>query len=210
METIVKNIARRSFFLTFGLVAALGLGGCAGRQVETSQRALYRDCPRPSWAEQPMCEGGLCAVGIGKSMDYGFARTKAEADARDKLAHTLESDVRGLLEKYVEENRELTVNGGSSGFEFSNQVSQQLASIVLRGSRVQAYYDDCVRDSVYTLMVLEPEALVAQLQDAMAKAAEKTHLFNKAQAREAIDRMNRLIEDRYGDTGSAVAGGGRE
>lgn len=145
----------------------------------------------------PMCEGGICAVGIGKSADYGFARTKAEADGREKLAQTLSSDVRNLFERLMEENRDFAAPDASSGFAFASNTSQQLTAAIISGARPQLYYDDCVNGSVYTLMTLAPEDVTRQMKQAMSQAIRETHAVNRKLKDKAVDRMNALVDERY-------------
>ena len=183
------------------ILAIIAASGCAHRRNQTSDvkgptPSMYTACPRPDWADNPVCEGGLCAVGIGKSADTSFAREKAEADGRNKLAKALEVEVRNLFEQLREENRDYIDEAASSGFEFTSSVTQHLTNTVMTGSIATNYYTDCVKDEQYVLMVLNFEMLNAQLKQAMAQAAEETHVFNRELKDRAIDRMNALIDAR--------------
>lgn len=158
--------------------------------------SMYRDCPRPSWVDNINCEGGLCAIGVGKSQDYGFARDKAEANGLDKLAQALEVEVRHLFEQLKEENRSFVAEDESTGFAFTTSTTQHLTAAVLSGARATGYYNDCVTGDVYALMVLDFDVLQAQLKKAVASAAEETHALNRELKEQAIDRMNAIIDQR--------------
>jgi len=172
--------------------------GCAGKQkTPESTGSNYSQCPKPDWVDAPQCEAGLCAVGIGKSQDYGFARTTAEADGREKLVQMLATDVRNLFERLVEENQALTKTGSSSGFSFDQNTSQQLAAETISGARPLSYYDDCVHGHVAALMVLTPDDVVRQMKRTMAKAIQASHDLHRAKKDAATAKMNALIDERY-------------
>lgn len=194
-----RTLSRSRLSIAFMLALALGSVACAGRNANTPPGTTagdYRACPRPDWADNPSCEGGLCAVGIGKSMDYGFAREKAEADGRAKLAQMLESEVSRLFEQLKLENREFTDAAASAGFDVARSVNRQLTSTTLTGSRPVSYYNDCVRGYEYALMVLDFELLQSSLKGAMKEAAGQIQNLRQDQLNSALSDMDGLLEKR--------------
>ena len=180
-----------------GILGALlvGCGGVKNTPPGTSA-VSYAACARPPWVDNVDCEGKMCAVGVGKSMDYGFAREKAEADGQNKLARMLQVEVRNLFEQLKQENRDFVNTDDTAGFEFTESVTQQLTRATLSGARPVHYYNDCVQGTVYAMVVLEPERVASSLKAAISDAAKRSAALNKALKDKAVDRMNALIDQR--------------
>lgn len=199
---------KQSFVLSVLFYLCLAVGGC-GAHRSTSPGTTpndYRACPRPNWVDSVGCEGGLCAIGVAKSMDYGFAREKAEAAARNQLASALDVEVRNLFEQLKEENRNFIDDAASSGLEFTSSVTQQLTATIMSGSTATNYYSDCVTGDVYALMVLNFDLLESNLKRAVQTAAEQTQTFNRELTRQAVDRMNVIIDQRRDEKFASRAG----
>lgn len=202
MNALSWNIGRAA------LVASLLVGCGSVKNTPPGTSAVsYNACPRPDWVDNVSCEGTLCAVGIGKSMDYGFAREKAEADGQNKLAKMLQVEVRNLFEQLKQENRDFVNPDDTAGFEFTDSVTQQLTRATLSGARPAHYYNDCVQGSVYAMMTLMPERVAANLKAAVNDAAQRSMALNKARKEQAVERMNALIDQREAQDFAAQGAG---
>lgn len=146
------------------LSATLVLAAGCLRSPQALSGPSYLQCPEPSWVKHPRYERGFAAVGFGKSESHDFAVTKAETAARARLAAIVETHVRTLFEKLIEERRPLGEGGQTSGSELASQVLRLMSDTTLYGSRATDYYDDCVRGEVAALVVLDHGSFIRTLE----------------------------------------------
>ena len=122
-------------------------------------------------------------VGYGKGASRQAAQKKAEANARNKLALWLQTDVEAALVAYtqdagIEDEGELE--------EFMEEVSMQTAEASLFGASIESVFVD--RDGgVYVLMSYDIDALAEHLQSRVdSYVRSESVAFAEFNAREAL------------------------
>ena len=106
--------------------------GVSTKLVQDASQDNAKNClvDAPKWFSNP---GSNEAVGTGESRDLAFSRTKAETDARTKLANSINVQVNNVINAVERENatafaREVT------------QVTETVVSELIQGMSIDKYY----------------------------------------------------------------------
>lgn len=155
----------------------------------------------PDWVDNPSLEGGISASGSAKigPAGRGFARTEATAQARDEIARQLGVKVKNMVKSFVQVSG---VGDDQAVDKASSQVSKQVSSQLLNGSKVTKVFTDKKTKEMYVLVVLDPQAL-ANAQAAMKNAVKTSFKNNRAlwqqfQAKRADKDLDKEIEKEFG------------
>jgi hypothetical protein len=186
--------------------AVLGLAifsmACAGGSVqqsggpEPSKRAI---ADIPDWVLNPPKDSPTHSYssGQGESRDMSIAVNAAEADARNKSAQTLQTEMSGLEEKF-----QSSVRGDAGAEEVLNTFRQAVRAVTnqtLTGSRVaqRKVTADPSGTSyrVFVLMELDKGAAKTALMDKVKADANLYARFRASQAFTDLDAEIKKIED---------------
>jgi hypothetical protein len=155
----------------------------------------------PDWIDNPSLEGGISASGSAKVGPAGrnFAKTEASAQARDEIARQLGVKVKNMVKSFVQVSG---VGDDQAVDKASSQVSKQVSSQLLNGSKVTKVFYDRASKELFVLVVLDPAAL-ANAQTAMKKAVKGSFKNNRAlwqqfQAKRADKDLDKEIEKEFG------------
>lgn len=99
-------------------------------------------------------------VGYGKGSNRATSQKRAEADARNKLAMWLETDVQTALVTYTQD---AAIGEESELIEFMEEISRQTAETSLSGAVVESVYVD-EDGGVFVLMSYDINGLARDLQ----------------------------------------------
>ncbi|NOZ86599.1 MAG: hypothetical protein GXP49_10080 [Deltaproteobacteria bacterium] len=197
----MKKLALTVFLVTGS--AAL-IFSCGGNTKSDQPADPYAKCPKPAWVDNPNMEGGLTAVGIGRSHGgKGRARDKAVNAGRTELARILRTKVQAMTDRFFQETEDDMQPDHSTAIDFTRDVSRQLTDATLRGSRVIQYWTDCTTGEEYALVGLDTAAVVAEAKKAARAAAEAKALFIENKANEALEKMDSAIDKAFGTGGGS-------
>jgi hypothetical protein len=135
VSTIIKSV-------TAAMVVSTLLTGCGSepkpkpvKEEKADFRCRQDGVLAPQFTCDPYADGAIVGLGIAKpnaGNDKSFQRTEAMAAARNELAKQLEVKVSNLFKSY----KGVTGSGKAATFDkATSEVSKQLASQTLRGSR---------------------------------------------------------------------------
>ncbi len=99
-------------------------------------------------------------VGYGRGSSRATAQKRAEADARNKIAMWLETDVQTVLITYTQD---AGIGDETEMIEFMEEISRQTAEASLSGAAIKSVYIDR-EGGVYVLMSYDINALAENLQ----------------------------------------------
>lgn len=175
---------------------------CASGQVqqtgvpEPSRRAIQ---DIPDWVINPPKDSPTHSYssGQGESRDMSIAINAAEADARNKAAMTLQTDLKSLEDKF-----QSSVRGDAGGEEVLNTFRQAVRTVTnqtLTGSRVaqrKVTTDPSgVSYRAFILMELDKGAAKQALMDKVKADANLYARFRASQAFTDLDAEIKKIED---------------
>lgn len=175
---------------------------CGGAQVQQSgvpepSRRAIQDIPE--WVINPPKDSPTHAYssGQGESRDMSIATNAAEADARNKAAQSLTTELKSLEDKF-----QSSVRGDAGGEEVLNTFRQAVRTVTnttLNGTRVaqrKVTMDPSgVSYRVYILMELDKGAAKQALMSKVKDDANLYARFRASQAFTDLDAEIKKIED---------------
>jgi hypothetical protein len=179
-----------------GLVAATitGCGGAAPAPEETVDDRCRTSAGQlaPEWVCTQFIEGAeYAAVGIGSSKMESMKRQKAVANARQNLAHQIETKVKSKVEDFMRS----TGNGDSETIDaVTTSVTKQTAKVTLTGSRVIKQW--AAKDGkLYVLVGVSPETekqINKQAQETVKTSFKNDDaLWQQFQSKNALDELEK-------------------
>jgi len=181
--------------LALSALVAASFTACGGKPAPEEQSAQAAGLAgAPMWVLDPTVEGGVAAVGSAQKSPGGlqFQRTEALANARDELARVLSVKVNNMVKNFSQ----ATGVGDAQTFEkVAQQVSKQVASQTLSGSKQKAIWINPATGELFVHVLLDPESVKSA-----AKASFKTSMQNdealwqQFQAKKADDALDAEVD----------------
>lgn len=178
-------------------VASLVLTGCGSDpKPKEPQFFCKQDGVRaPEWTCNPYKDGYIAAVGIAKmnaGNDKAFQRAEAMASGRDALASQIEVKVSNLFKSY----RATTGAGESATFDNSNsQVSKQLASQTLQGSRPASSWKHPKTNELYLFVIAPTDDLKNGMEGAIKTSFKNDRaMYQQFLAQKANGELDKELE----------------
>ena len=167
------------------VVGSIFLTGCTN-QPELKEKVIEKEqvfslCEQdgvkaPKWTCFPQYKGSVASLGIAQmnaGNDKSFQRAEAIADGRNQLVSQIEIKVSSLFKTY----KGVTGAGESATFDkASSEVSKQVASQTLKGSKPVAMWNNPNTKELYILMALNSDFI----KDSIEKGIKTS--FNNNQA----------------------------
>lgn len=194
--------------LILGMVAALGMSGCAMISPEPGEVTDPRvpvESDLPDWVASPTIEGGIASTEcVPWTGNMTIDKAEATALARKDLAMQIETNVRAMDETYQRATR--TNAGASTGQSFES-VSNQLADQTLVGAK--AIHNDLIpivgEQHWCTMVAMDPEASRELFDKILSKsgreisAKDEDVLYNEFRAHKKQQELEQKIMQRKGD-----------
>lgn len=150
--------------------------GCAG----TNEAKTPTSEGGPTWIDQPngaYDDGGemvIYAVGIAANNPNPAARrSMAGTRARDELARTIATSVKGLVQDYMNTNRDFYDMDGASSVEYFEQISSQVVNETLVGSKQVNAWRDPATSTEYVLYRVDLDDVILSYKSKMQEAAKR-------------------------------------
>jgi len=183
--------------LAFSLI---GLTGCMNSQPDV-EACMIDGTKAPSWVCDggATMEGGLFAVGSAEPSPLGrsFQRTEATAAARDALAREIGVKVKNMFKQF----QATTGIGDAQTAEKATQnVSKQVASQTLAGSKVMKVWISPTKGTMYVLVGMPDPAAVQQSVKNAVKTSLKNDqaLWQKFLAQKADKELDAAVDKEFG------------
>ncbi len=165
---------KRALTVVMIMLSVLLVFSCASKS--TGKRVVGAEgITRPDWVRQmgKQSKDVHYEVGYGKMSNYATSLKKAEADARNKIAFWVQTDVNTVLKTYTQDagigdQREL--------IEYMEEISKQTAQISISGAQIEDSWED-TDGGVYVLMSYDVNQAAENLANQM-----KTYQRNESAA----------------------------
>lgn len=183
--------------VSLALSAALAatFTACGGKPAPEAQSAEAAGLAgAPMWVLDPTVEGGIAAVGSAQKSPGGlqFQKTEALANARDELARILSVKVNNMVKNFSQ----ATGVGDAQTFEkVAQQVSKQVASQTLSGSKQKAIWINPATGELFVHVVLDPQSVKDAAKDSvMTSLKNEQALWQQFQAKKADDALDAEVD----------------
>ncbi len=199
--------AFRASLLSLTAVATLALVACGGdnnrpeavtpgvKQPTTDLQDLPKWVLNPTYDEKYT----LAAAGAARSTIGGLPQqiTFAENDGRVKIAQSIETKVKSLIENFYSQGGE--PGGAERADEVRRTISQSITNISASGVQRVALYRDLSDGTVWVWMVIDPKKqaeIAGQIGKIASKAAaDRAQTKAELKADDAIQRLDKAITD---------------
>ncbi len=181
--------------LALSAVMAATFTACGGEPAPKQDPAAAAGLSgAPMWVLDPSVDGGIAAVGSAQKSPGGlqFQRTEALANARDELARILSVKVNNMVKNFSQS----TGVGDAQTFEkVAQQVSKQVASQTLSGSKQKAIWMNPVTGELFVHVVLDPESVKAAAKSSvMTSLKNEQALWQQFQAKKADAALDAEVD----------------
>ena len=170
--------------LSFAVLTACG----GGAKLASPERVSLDDVP--SWVKTPP---ESCAMGVATFRgDLNLGRKASVGRGREELSRQLQTKVAGLFKDYQSQGE-----SGGEGFneELITQVSRQLSTMTLTGTRARSWHvdEEAEPQQIYSLVCIEPELFANALKRMGALSAMQRERLQRS-ADSAFRELDQLIE----------------
>jgi len=180
------------FLVLFVVACGASSSGVSTKLVQDASQDNAKNClaDAPKWFSNP---GNNEAVGTGESRDLAFSRTKAETDARIKLANSINVQVNNVINAVEREN-------GTAFAREVSQVTETVVSELIQGMTIDKYY--LCPKMVGGVQGYQSFALVAvDLKDAVtavkAELARKKEASNNSSLDNFLDGVSDQLDSAF-------------
>ncbi|MFH1096397.1 MAG: LPP20 family lipoprotein [Candidatus Desantisbacteria bacterium] len=197
----MKKVLLMLGILTISPMIIIGCGATKKEikeQPKVQEKGLAKEFANaPEWVLNPSVEKGLAAIGSVKMGNAGmqFARTEALANGRDELVRIMSVKVSNMVKNFSQ----ATGLGNSQTVDkVSSQVSKQIASEVLSGSRQKDMWVSPSGD-VYILVIVDTSLIKQTVKDSIESSYKNdAALGQQFQAKNAHEELNKEVDKEFG------------
>ena len=174
-------------------IACASAPGSTTGNANPSQKAVAQI---PDWCLSPPKDSPTSgyACGIGESRDMSIAVNAAEADGRNKLAQTIQTEMQGFEEKF-----QSSVRGDAGGEEVLNTFRSAIRAVTsqtLTGSRAAQRFVAAEPSGVsYRAFILMELDRGASRQALMDKVKSNDALYTRFKSTQAFDDLAARIKE---------------
>ncbi len=150
----------------------------------------------PKWVSDLSGEKEPAAVGSAKIGNVGmqFARTEALANGRDELARMMSVKVSNMVKNF---SQVTGIGNAQSAEKVSSQVSKQITSEVLSGSRQKEMWVS-PSGEVYMLVVIDASLVKQVVKDGIESSYKNdTALWQQFQAKNAHEELDKEVDKEF-------------
>lgn len=192
----MKKIVITLSGITMGLMIIAGCGGTK-EQIKVEQPGLAKEFANaPQWVLNPSSEIGLAAVGSAKIGPAGqqFARTEAMANGRDELARIMTVKVNNMVKNFTQVTG---IGDAQTVDKVSSQISKQVASEVLNGSRQKDLWVS-PGGEMYVLVIIDPTVVKEKVKENTITSYKNDEaLWQQFQAKNGQEELSKEVEKEF-------------
>ncbi len=167
------------------------------KETKVQEQGLAKEFANaPKWVLDSSAEKGLIAVGSAKVGKAGmqFARTEALANGRDELARIISVKVSNMTKNF---GQTTGIGDNQTVDKVSSQVSKQIASEVLNGSRQKEMWVSSIGD-VYILVIVDTSLIKQMVKDGIESSYKNdVALWQQFQAKNAHEELDKEIDKEF-------------
>lgn len=184
----MKNV----FLTTIALLSLIvSLVGCSG----SSQTAAPPAPVAPEWVTKPpRAVDAIYGVGIANvGPNVVLARQKAEDAARQEIAKVIDTRVKNMMDRFMQEHQDLVNTASSTSVEFTRTVSRSVSQASLAGVQIEEVWQDVPNKIIYAKAVVTKTDVVQQVKN--NAAAQKQSAFLEQKTDEALKTLDKALEN---------------
>ena len=173
------------------LLFGVFVGGCGSSQQTAAPPAPLA----PEWVTKPPRDSSaIYGVGIANvGANVVLARQKAEDAARQEIAKVIDTRVKNMMDRFMQEHQDLINAASSSSVEFTRSVSRSVSQATLSGCQIQEVWQDRDNRIMYALGVITRTDLVKQVKSNVA--AQRQAAFLEQKTDDALKAMDKALEN---------------
>lgn len=197
----MRRVTQYSLLAILAAVLVAPLVGCSS--TDNSPSSTPESAGAPAWIDRPNgayddgSEKAIYAVGIAAHNPNPAARrNSASARARDELARTVSTQVKGLVQDYMNTNRDFYDMDGASSIEYFEQISSQVVNETLVGSKQVNAWKDPGDKTEYVLYRIDLDDMIASYKQKMQANAMREMQRNRIKAKKDSfeEKLNEQID----------------
>ena len=184
----MKNILVAAMTL---LIVGMVLSGCG-----SSQQTAAPPAPQaPEWVTKPPRDSNaIYGVGIANvGPNVVLARQKAEDAARQEIAKVIDTRVKSMMDRFMQEHQDLINTASSTSVEFTRSVSRSVSQATLAGCQIQEVWQDRENKILYALAIITKTDIVKQVKSNVA--AQRQAAFLEQKTDDALKAMDKALEN---------------
>ena len=183
---------RRIFTMTFTVLSILAaFAGCGG----SSQTAAPPPPEAPEWVTKPpKAVDAIYGVGIANvGPNAVLARQKAEDAARQEIAKVIDTRVKNMMDRFMQEHQDLVNTESSTSVEFTRSVSRSVSQASLAGAQIEEVWQDNPNKIIYAKAVITKTDIVKQVKS--NAEAQKQAAFLEKKTDDALKTLDKALEN---------------
>jgi hypothetical protein len=173
------------------LLVGMMFTGCG-----SSQQTAAPPAPQaPEWVTKPPRDSNaIYGVGIANvGVNVVLARQKAEDAARQEIAKVMDTRVKSMMDRFMQEHQDLVNAASSTSVEFTRSVSRSVSQATLSGCQIQEVWQDKDNKIMYALAIITKTDIVKQVKSNVA--AQRQAAFLEQKTDDALKAMDKALEN---------------
>jgi len=183
---------RKTFMTAIALLTSITFfGGCGG----SSQTAAPPAPEAPEWVTRPpKAVNAIYGVGMANvGPNAVLARQKAEDAARQEIAKVIDTRVKNMMDRFMQEHQDLVNTESSTSAEFTRSVSRSVSQASLAGVQIEEVWQDVSNKIIYAKAVVTKTDVVQQVKS--NAAAQKQAAFLEQKTDDALKTLDKALEN---------------
>lgn len=192
--TVIKLGGRMKNILVAALVfivVGTMLFGCGSSQQTSAPPAPQA----PEWVTKPPRDSNaIYGVGIANvGANVVLARQKAEDAARQEIAKVIDTRVKNMMDRFMQEHQDMINTASSTSVEFTRSVSRSVSQATLSGCQMQEVWHDRDNRIMYALAIITKTDIVKQVKSNVA--AQRQAAFLEQKTDDALKAMDKALDN---------------
>lgn len=162
----------------------------------SSQQTAAPPAPQaPEWVTKPPRDSSaIYGVGIANiGANVVLARQKAEDAARQEIAKVIDTRVKNMMDRFMQEHQDMINTASSTSVEFTRSVSRSVSQATLSGCQIQEVWQDKDNRIMYALAIITKTDIVKQIKSNVA--AQRQAAFLEQKTDDALKAMDKALDN---------------
>ncbi len=162
----------------------------------SSQQSAAPPAPQaPEWVTKPPRDSSaIYGVGVANiGANVVLAREKAEDNARQEIAKVIDTRVKNMMDRFMQEHQDMINAASSTSVEFTRSVSRSVSQASLSGCQIQEVWQDKENRIMYALAIITKTDIVKQVKSNVA--AQQQSAFLEQKTDDALKAMDKALEN---------------
>lgn len=161
----------------------------------SSQTAAPPPPEAPEWVTKPpRAVDAIYGIGMANvGSNAVLARQKAEDAARQEIAKVIDTRVKNMMDRFMQEHQDLVNVESSTSVEFTRSVSRSVSQASLTGAQIEEVWQDVSNKIIYAKAIVTKTDIVQQVKS--NAAAQKQAAFLEKKTDEALKTLDKALEN---------------